>query len=31
MWRWPSSASLLVTEYSKYLVALARGPFDGGP
>jgi uncharacterized SAM-binding protein YcdF (DUF218 family) len=22
-WRWPGSASLIVTEYSKYLVALA--------
>jgi uncharacterized SAM-binding protein YcdF (DUF218 family) len=30
-WRWPGSASLIVTEYSKYLVALARGPFDGRP
>ena len=28
-WRWPDSASRIVTEYSKYLVALARGPFDG--
>ena len=28
-WRWPGSASLIVTEYSKYLVALARGLFDG--
>ncbi len=30
-WRWPGSASLIVSEYSKYLVALARGPFDGRP
>ncbi len=30
-WRWPGSASLMVSEYSKYLVALARGPFDGRP
>ncbi len=30
-WPWPNRASLLVTEYSKYLVALARGPFDGRP
>ncbi len=30
-WRWPDSASLIVSEYSKYLVALARGPFDGRP
>jgi uncharacterized SAM-binding protein YcdF (DUF218 family) len=30
-WRWPGSASLIVTEYSKYLVALARGPFGGRP
>ncbi len=30
-WRWPGSASLIVTEYSKYLVALARGLFDGRP
>ena len=28
-WRWPGSASLIVSEYSKYLVALARGLFDG--
>lgn len=24
-WRWPGTASLIVTEYTKYLVALARG------
>ncbi len=30
-WRWPGSASLIVSEYSKYLVALARGLFDGRP
>ena len=28
-WLWPGSASLIVSEYSKYLVALARGLFDG--
>ncbi|MEO3428259.1 YdcF family protein [Pelagibius sp. CAU 1746] len=27
-WRWPGSSSLLITEYSKYLVALLRGLFD---
>ncbi len=27
-WRWPGSSSLLITEYSKYLVALVRGIFD---
>jgi uncharacterized SAM-binding protein YcdF (DUF218 family) len=27
-WMWPGSSSLLITEYSKYLVALARGLFD---
>jgi len=27
-WLWPGSSSLLITEYTKYLVALARGPFD---
>ncbi|WP_420345415.1 YdcF family protein [Pelagibius sp.] len=27
-WLWPGSSSLLVTEYSKYLVAVARGWFD---
>ncbi len=27
-WRWPGNAGLIVTEYSKYLIALARGPFD---
>ncbi len=30
-WRWPDSAGRIVTEYSKYLIALARGPFDGRP
>ena len=30
-WRWPGSASLIVSEYSKYLVARARGLFDGQP
>lgn len=30
-WRWPGRASLIVTEYSKYLLALARGPFDSPP
>ncbi len=30
-WPWPGSASLIVSEYNKYLVALARGPFDGRP
>ncbi len=29
-WRWPAGAGLIVTEYSKYLVALARGAFGGG-
>ena len=28
-WRWPGSASLIVSEYSKYLIALARGAFEG--
>ena len=28
-WSWPGSASLIVSEYSKYLVARARGLFDG--
>jgi uncharacterized SAM-binding protein YcdF (DUF218 family) len=28
-WPWPGSASLIVSEYSKYLVARARGLFDG--
>ena len=28
-WRWPGSASLIISEYNKYLVALARGPLDG--
>jgi uncharacterized SAM-binding protein YcdF (DUF218 family) len=27
-WLWPGSSTLLVTEYTKYLVALARGPLD---
>ncbi|WP_193367198.1 YdcF family protein [Pelagibius marinus] len=27
-WLWPGSSSLLITEYSKYLVALVRGLFD---
>ncbi|MGF1629052.1 MAG: YdcF family protein [Kiloniellaceae bacterium] len=27
-WLWPGSSTLLVTEYSKYLVALVRGLFD---
>lgn len=27
-WLWPGSSSLLISEYSKYLVALARGLFD---
>ena len=27
-WMWPGSSSLLVTEYSKYLVALLRGIID---
>ncbi len=30
-WRWPASVSLIVTEYSKYLVALARGRVAGRP
>lgn len=30
-WRWPGSASLIISEYSKYLVALVRGLFDGRP
>ncbi len=29
-WRWPGTASLIVTEYTKYLVALARGLGDAG-
>ena len=29
-WRWPGSASLIIGEYNKYLVALARGLL-GGP
>ena len=28
-WRWPGSASLNIGEYSKYLIALARGALDG--
>ena len=28
-WRWPGSASLIVREYSKYLVARLRGWVDG--
>jgi uncharacterized SAM-binding protein YcdF (DUF218 family) len=28
-WRWPGSANLIISEYNKYLVALARGVFDG--
>ncbi len=28
-WRWPGSASLIISEYSKYLIALARGAFEG--
>lgn len=27
-WLWPGSSSLLISEYTKYLVALARCPFD---
>ena len=27
-WMWPGSSSLLISEYSKYLVALVRGLFD---
>jgi uncharacterized SAM-binding protein YcdF (DUF218 family) len=27
-WLWPGSSSLLITEYTKYLVALVRGIFD---
>lgn len=27
-WRWPGSTALLLTEYTKYLVALVRGRFD---
>jgi len=27
-WMWPGSSSLLISEYSKYLVALARGLVD---
>ncbi len=28
-WRWPGSASLIISEYNKYLVALARGALGG--
>lgn len=28
-WRWPGSANLVVSEFSKYLIALVRGLFDG--
>ena len=28
-WRWPGSASLIISEYNKYLVALARGLLGG--
>jgi uncharacterized SAM-binding protein YcdF (DUF218 family) len=28
-WRWPGSASLIISEYNKYLVALARGLLEG--
>jgi uncharacterized SAM-binding protein YcdF (DUF218 family) len=27
-WLWPGSSSLLISEYTKYLVAVARSPFD---
>ena len=27
-WMWPGSSTLLITEYTKYLVALVRGLFD---
>ncbi len=27
-WRWPGTASLIITEYNKYLVAVIRGLFD---
>jgi len=27
-WMWPGSSTLLITEYTKYLVALVRGVFD---
>ena len=30
-WRWPGSATLLATEYCKYLVALVRMPFGSAP
>lgn len=29
-WRWPGSASLLISEYSKYLVAQAHAMLGGG-
>ncbi len=28
-WRWPGSASLIISEYNKYLIALARGLLGG--
>lgn len=28
-WRWPGNASFIITEYNKYLAALARGVFRG--
>jgi len=27
-WMWPGSSTLLITEYTKYMVALVRGVFD---
>jgi uncharacterized SAM-binding protein YcdF (DUF218 family) len=30
-WRWTGSATLLITEYTKYLFALARGAFSAVP
>jgi uncharacterized SAM-binding protein YcdF (DUF218 family) len=30
-WLWPGTASLLISEYHKYLVALARGLISAGP
>src|SRR3546814_5646529 len=27
-WMWPGSSSLLITEYTKYLGAMLRGPLD---
>lgn len=29
-WRWPGSASLIASEYVKYLIALLRGPLSAG-